>query len=131
MEKIFLHIIIILFFIVGCSDNKKQVSHENHSIQGHEGMEMPARPSGGEEIPRMNHQQKNSDTALQNVLAPANKTILSNAETIHPVIKNITQTIHVSGYIAFDERKNKKVAVRIGGRIEKLYVKLNYQYVHK
>lgn len=125
MEKIFLRIIIIiLFFIVGCSDNKKQVSHENHSIQGHEGMEM-------EEIPGMNHQQKNSDTALQNVLAPANKTILSNAETIHPVIKNITQTIQVSGYIAFDERKNKKVAVRIGGRIEKLYVKLNYQYVHK
>jgi Cu(I)/Ag(I) efflux system membrane fusion protein len=124
MEKIFSHIIFILFFIVGCSDNKKQVSHENHSIQGDEGMKM-------EEIPRMNHQQKNSDTALQNVLAPANKTILSNAETIHPVIKNITQTIHASGYIAFDERKNKKVAVRIGGRIEKLYVKLNYQYVHK
>src|SRR5574338_1626782 len=68
---------------------------------------------------------------LLNVLAPANKIVLSNAETIHPELKEITNTIHASGYIAFDERRNNKVSVRTSGRIEKLYVKLNYQYVHK
>lgn len=124
MSKTYLHIIIILFFIAGCSNNKNQESHENHSKKGQVGIKM-------EEMKGMTQQPENSDTGLQSVLAPANKIVLSNAETIHPVIKKITQTIHGSGFIAFDERKNNKVAVRTGGRIEKLYVKLNYQYVHK
>ena len=131
MNKAVLHIITILFFIVGCNSNKKNENDKNDSMKDMPGMKMPARPIGGDEMARMNHHQNNSDTALQNVLAPANKTVLSNAETIHPVIKNITQTIYASGYIDFDERKNNKVAVRTGGRIEKLYVKLNYQYMHK
>lgn len=104
---------------------------EINTINDMPGMKAPAHPSGGDDMAGMNHQQKNSDTGLQNVLAPANKTVLSNAETIHPKVKNITQTVHASGFIAFDERRNNKVAVRIGGRIEKLYVKLNYQYIHK
>lgn len=124
MSKTYLHIIIILFFIAGCSNNKNQESHENHSKKGQVGIKM-------EEMKGMTQQPENSDTGLQSVLAPANKIVLSNAETIHPVIKKITQTIHGSGFIAFDERKNNKVAVRTGGRIEKLYVKLNYQYVHE
>jgi len=124
MGKTILHIIIILFFIGGCSNNKKKEGHENHSKQGKEEIKM-------EEMQGMAEPTKNSDTLLQNVLVPANKSVLSNAETIHPVIKNITQTIHASGYIAFDERRNNKVAVRTGGRIEKLYVKFNSQYLHK
>ena len=124
MNKTVLHIIILLFFIAGCSSNKKQESDENNSMQGHEGMDV-------KEMPGMNHQSENSDTGFQNVLAPANKIVFSNAQTIHPVIKNISDTIYANGYIAFDERRNNKVAMRVAGRIEKLYLKYNYQYVHK
>ena len=131
MKKIFLHSIFILLFIVGCNSNKNKESDEINTMSDMPGMKAPARPSGGDDMAGMNHQQKNSDTALQNVLAPANKTVLSNAETIHPIVKNITQTVYASGFIAFDERRNNKVAVRTGGRIEKLYVKLNFQYIHK
>ena len=131
MKKIFLHSIFILLFIVGCNSNKNKESDEINTMNDMPGMKAPARPSGGDDMAGMNHQQKNSDTALQNVLAPANKTVLSNAETIHPIVKNITQTVYASGFIAFDERRNNKVAVRTGGRIEKLYVKLNFQYIHK
>ena len=131
MKKIFLHSIFILLFIVGCNSNKNKESDEINTMNDMPGMKAPACPSGGDDMAGMNHQQKNSDTALQNVLAPANKTVLSNAETIHPIVKNITQTVYASGFIAFDERRNNKVAVRTGGRIEKLYVKLNFQYIHK
>ncbi len=124
MIKLIFHSIIILFFIVGCTSDKKKESNKTNSMEGMEGMDM-------KEMPGMTHKSGNSDTGLKNVLAPANKMVLSNAETIHPLVKNITQTIRAAGYIAFDERKNNKVAVRTGGRIEKLYVKLNYQYVHK
>ena len=124
MNKTVLHFIIILFFIAGCNSNEKQESDENKSMKGHEGMDM-------KEMPGMSHQSKKIDTVLQDVLAPVNKTVFSNAQTIHPVIKNISDTIYASGYIAFDERRNNKVAVRVAGRIEKLYMKYNYQYVHK
>ena len=131
MKKIFLHSIFILLFIVGCNSNKNKESDEINTMSDMPGMKAPARPSGGDDMAGMNHQQKNSDTALQNVLAPANKTVLSNAETVHPIVKDITHIVYASGFIAFDERRNNKVAVRTGGRIEKLYVKLNYQYIHK
>lgn len=121
MGKLISYIVLIIF-LVAC--NQKKENHSNYSAQEHEGMEM-------ENLPGMNHKEENFDTLLRNVLSPANKTVLSNAETIHPALKEITNTIHTSGYIAFDERRNNKVSVRTSGRIEKLYVKLNYQYVHK
>lgn len=123
MRKSVFHITLLLFFIVGCN-NKKQESHENNSAQKQDEMNMG-------DMPGMEHQPQSADTSLQNVLSPTNKSVLSNAETIHPSLKNISQSISASGYIAFDERRNNIVAVRTGGRIEKLYVKLNYQYVHK
>ncbi|MBX7109598.1 MAG: efflux RND transporter periplasmic adaptor subunit [Chitinophagales bacterium] len=124
MDKTVLHIIIILFLIAGCSSNKKQESDENNSMQ-----DMPEMKT--EEMSGMNHQSDKSDTGFQNVLAPANKMIISNAQTIHPIVKNISDTIYAAGYIAFDERRNNKVAMRVAGRIEKLYLKYNYQYVYK
>jgi membrane fusion protein, copper/silver efflux system len=72
-----------------------------------------------------------SDHGIDDVLEATNKTILSKAETIHPELKDITDTLHVSGYAGYDERRNKVVPVRSSGRIEKLYVKLNYQFIHK
>lgn len=121
MGKLTINIILIIF-LVAC--NQKKQNPSNHPAQEYEGREM-------ENMPGMGHQEKNADTLLQNVLSPANKTVLSNAETIHPELREITNTVHASGYIAFDERRNNKVSVRTSGRIEKLYVKLNYQYVHK
>ena len=131
MDKTVLHVIILLFFIASCSSNKKQESDETNSMQDMTEMKTPARQSDGEELSGMNHQSENFDIALQNVLAPANKTVFSNALTIRPVIKNISDTIYADGYIAFDERRNNKVAMRVAGRIVKLYLKYNFQYVHK
>lgn len=121
MDKLTINIILIIF-LVAC--NQKKENHSNHSAQEHEGM-------GMKNMPDMKQKEENSDTLLKNVLSPANKTVLSNAETIHPALREITNKIHASGYIAFDERRNNKVSVRTSGRIENLYVKLNYQYVHK
>ena len=118
MKEFILYSVLIIL-PVACNQKRG-----NHSMQEHEEMQM-------EDMPGMKHNQENSDTSLAEVLAPANKTVLSNAETIHPALKEITQTISASGYIAFDAGRNNKVSMRTSGRIEKLYVKLNYQYVRK
>ncbi|WP_158638422.1 efflux RND transporter periplasmic adaptor subunit [Panacibacter ginsenosidivorans] len=62
---------------------------------------------------------------------PTNRTVISAQKVIAPVEGNMDFAFSGNGYITFDWRRNRKVPVRIGGRIERLYVKYNYQYVRK
>ena len=123
MTKHILHIIIILFFLASCN-TKKVKQQENNKGNSMQGMNM-------DDKQEMKNDSGMIDTDLQNVTQLANKSVISKVETIHPVVKEFTQTIHADGYIALDERRNNKVSVRTGGRIEKLYMKYNYQYIHK
>jgi Cu(I)/Ag(I) efflux system membrane fusion protein len=56
---------------------------------------------------------------------------VSSQQAIKPVIGDSGFSISANGYITFDARRNHKIPVRVGGRIERLYVKYNYQYIHK
>jgi membrane fusion protein, copper/silver efflux system len=62
---------------------------------------------------------------------PTNRTVISTQKAIEPVESDMDFAFKGNGYISFDWRRNHKVPVRIGGRIERLYVKYNYQYVRK
>lgn len=62
---------------------------------------------------------------------PTNQIVISRQKVITPVFNDTTFTITGNGIISFDIRRNKKIPVRVGGRIERLYIKYNYQYVHK
>ena len=123
MTKYILHIIIILFFLASCN-TKKEKQQENNKGNSMQGMNM-------DDKQEMKNDSGMIDTDLQNVTQLANKSVISKEETIHPVVKEFTQTIYADGYISLDERRNNKVSVRTGGRIEKLYMKYNYQYIHK
>ena len=83
---------------------------------------------------KMNDESNIADTAgsetYWNAL-PTNRTVISAQKAIAPVESNMNFSFGGNGYIAFDWRRNRKVPVRIGGRIERLYVKYNYQYVRK
>lgn len=74
------------------------------------------------------------DTTLSetywNTLA-TNRTVIARQRVVEPVFSNMNFAITGNGYIAFDMRRNRKILVRMGGRIERLYVKYNYQYVRK
>lgn len=78
-----------------------------------------------------NHSEHNNKDAINIVSRPVNQVVLSSQKTIKPLSGSNENTLKANGYIAFDERRNNKVAVRISGRIEKLYIKYNYQYVKK
>ena len=83
---------------------------------------------------QMNDESSIADTAgsetYWNTL-PTNRTVISTQKAIEPVESNMNFAFRGNGYIAFDWRRNRKLPVRIGGRIERLYVKYNYQYVRK
>lgn len=71
------------------------------------------------------------DSSLENLVKPSNEIVLSSVRTVRPVAGNRTQSIQVQGIINYDSNKWNTVSSRVGGRIERLYVKYNYQYVNK
>lgn len=77
------------------------------------------------------HDSTKITQAISQIARPANQLVVSSQKTIKPSQKFAEKIIRASGYIAFDERRNNKVAVRTSGRIEKLYIKYSFQYVQK
>lgn len=73
-----------------------------------------------------------TDTSAIEILAqtPAH-TVLSEQSVVRfgDVIQS--DTIRMNGIIVPDERRTNKIAARISGRVEKLYVRFPYQYVSK
>jgi membrane fusion protein, copper/silver efflux system len=65
------------------------------------------------------------------LLQPTNETVVSNIKTIAPEKKTIPSTLEMEGIITYDDRRIYSVPARVGGRIEKLSVKYNYQPVSK
>jgi len=80
------------------------------------------------------HQPGSTDSTLPETYwnaLPTNRTVIARQKVIAPVYSDMNFNIQGNGYIAFDTRRNRKVSVRVGGRIDRLYVKYNYQYVRK
>lgn len=77
------------------------------------------------------HDSTKVNEAIRMISHSVNQVVLSSQKTIKLSQNLSKQTVTASGYIAFDERRNNIVAIRTSGRIEKLYVKYNYQFVKK
>ncbi|WP_210489930.1 efflux RND transporter periplasmic adaptor subunit [Rufibacter aurantiacus] len=70
-------------------------------------------------------------TDLNYLLQPANQTVISSIQTTHPVQEQVENEITMNGVVTYNTRRQYIIPVRFGGRIEKLYVKFNYQPVRK
>lgn len=68
---------------------------------------------------------------VKDLVKPTNTSVVSAIETIRPERKTLPVNITAAGVISYDTRKTYSVPVRFGGRIEKLYLKYNYQPVRK
>jgi len=78
--------------------------------------------------------QGKSDTSIAetswNSLS-ANHTVIARQTAVQPLVTDVDFILNGNGYITFDMRRNRKIAARVGGRIEKLYARYNYQHVQK
>lgn len=71
------------------------------------------------------------DTSLSGLLKPANSEVLAQTTVIKAKKGSRLFIKSVQGKITFDTRKQVTLASRVGGRIEKLYIRYNYQPVKK
>lgn len=109
----------VLFFLsigvllsIGCNN---QSDHSGHEGMGH-----------------MGHDMKKEDTMHQSKSSfPATYSVISSQKTVKPAGSEGNVDISANGYIAVDERRDNKISVRFSGRIEKLFVKYNFQHVMK
>lgn len=76
-----------------------------------------------------NNPSMDSHSVANKILPP--DVVISNQLTINPIMDKKNILIQANGIVQFDERRNKSVSAYFGGRIEKLYVRYNYQYVTK
>lgn len=71
------------------------------------------------------------DNDLRNLIKPTNTSVVASIETLRPERKTLSVNVTAPGVINYDTRKTFSVPVRFGGRIEKLFLKYNYQPVKK
>ncbi|MFD2515372.1 efflux RND transporter periplasmic adaptor subunit [Pontibacter locisalis] len=87
------------------------------------GMDLVPQSTHGEDI------EITEDLAF--LLKPTDEVVVSNISTIQPEEKSVPTTVEMEGLITYDERRIFSIPARVGGRIEKLFVKYNYQPVNK
>ncbi len=136
---------ILLLLLASCNSKRNEQEHAgNHATETDTMVEMN-KNSTIEDHTNMDHQNEKADGHQQMDMQPArdtldelylsalpaNQSVISKQSAV--AVRDSMQqfTINGEGYITFDPRRNRKISVRIGGRIERLYVKYNYQYVRK
>lgn len=94
--------------------------------------------SGCNKEPHDEHGKQGShpeDEAGQKTLSisaePTNRKVISSQALVKPVRQLQSSPVDAYGFITLDERRSNQVSARVGGRIEKLYVKYENQYVRK
>ena len=70
-------------------------------------------------------------TELNYLLKPTNAVVISQIKTILPVQKSMNVTASFNGMITYDARRFTTIPIRFGGRVEKLFVKYNFQPIRK
>ena len=110
MGKITLYIMVGLSaFIYGC----KKESHDEHSRHG------------------SHPEDEASQKALSISAEPTNRKVISSQALVKPVRQLQSSPVNAYGFITLDERRSNQVSARVGGRIERLYVKYENQFVRK
>ena len=71
------------------------------------------------------------DSALKALIQPSNQQVVAKAELVKAGYGTKIFTAEVQGIVNYDNRAETSVASRVGGRLERLYVKYNYQPVSK
>jgi len=74
---------------------------------------------------------KTEDTLIAPVIKHVNSSVLASIKTVKPVYAIMPVVVEADGYIDYNENMKNNIASLVGGRIEKLYVRYNYQPVKK
>lgn len=68
---------------------------------------------------------------LKALLQPTNSMVVANIATVQPEQRTAAVSVQANGIVTYDTRRLYSIPARFGGRVEKLYVRVNYQPIRK
>jgi multidrug efflux pump subunit AcrA (membrane-fusion protein) len=68
---------------------------------------------------------------LGKLLKSTNEVVISSISTIKPEFKSMPVSVEVDGVVTYDLRNIFTIPARVGGRLEKYFIKSEYQYIKK
>lgn len=130
-------IIISLLVITGCGTKDKHVQQENTRYTCPMHPQIVSNTPGTcpickmDLVPLSGHGQVSSSDSLKFLVKPTNELVQANIATVKPQSgKRFGENV-IRGVINYNSNNWKSISSRISGRIERLYVKYNYQPVSK
>ncbi len=87
--------------------------------------------TGCREKPQHLHEELKITQEISNLTRSTDQVVISEISTTHPTKKELPIIVEGNGVITYDTRGSSTISVRIGGRIERLYVKYNFQPIRK
>ena len=144
----FLKSILIMLFFIACEENKNlDEGHGNmkmdSTMHNHENMLLyhcPMHPEVTSDKPgacpkcgmdlELIQQKEQLDT-MASLIKPTNNTVVSMLKPIIPSSNRLTRRIEAMGYLTYNPDYATSISARVSGRVEKLYVRYNFQRVSK
>ncbi len=136
----FFYLILLVITLVSCSESKS----ENHVEVMHKKMytcsmhpqiirDTPGKCPicGMDLIEKKSDNKVQLDVGIDDLIKPVDAYVLSSVKTSSPIEKEVSVIFKVNGFISYDTRQFSTISSRYEGRIEKLYVKYNFQKVEK
>lgn len=129
----FIILSLMMTMLTSCQNKQGDTIHAEHAQEGTIIYTCPMHPevvsSKSGQCPLCNMDlEPMVDEPLVQIISP-NKQVLSNQATVKLQVGSGGETIQSQGFISIDPNRNQSLSARFGGRIEKLYVKYNWQYV--
>lgn len=125
-----------VLLLTSCSQNKDHASHDTYTCPMHPtvisdkpgscpvcGMDLVRKAREGEEV------EITEDLAM--ALTSPNETVLASIKTIKAEYKQMPLSIDAQGIVTYDTRNIYTIPARIGGRLEKVFLKSAFQQVNK
>lgn len=129
-------IVILLMVLVLACKTKETARHDTYTCPMHPtvvsdrpgtcpvcGMDLVRKAREGEEV-------KITEELAQRTKSP-NEVVIAAIKTVRAEHKALPVSLTIQGVVTYDTRYTYNIPARIGGRLEKVYIKYAYQPVHK
>ena len=128
--------LILLLLVSACSQNNDSASHEQYTCPMHPTVvsdKTGSCPVCGMDLVRKARQGEGVEITenLAMLLKSPNETVMASIKTIKPEYKQMPLRIDAPGVVTYDTRNIYTISARIGGRLEKVFLKYAFQLVIK
>ena len=140
-----LGVVLLVLSLYACGKKETQDDHSQHQKQEHEmHIQMYTCPMPEDSVfsdkpgncPKCGMElipvetTKETDT-LAFLIQPTNQLVISRLRPIAPSSDKGSKRIVAEGYLTYDPNKASSISTRVSGRIERLYVRYNFQRVNR